>query len=85
MLLLVFSAIYGPEVFPGSSCRSQQDQRSSNWKMICSHNDDGVVQIMMIMMMLCVVIMMIVDAFGVDGGDDADNRVQCDITQRELG
>ena len=53
--------------------------------MICSHNDDGVVQIMMIMMMLCVVIMMIVDAFGVDGGDDADNRVQCDITQRELG
>ena len=52
--------------------------------MICSHNDDGVVHIMM-MMMLCVVIMMIVDAFGVDGGDDADNRVQCDITQRELG
>ena len=83
MPLLVLSAS-GPEVFPGSSCRSQQDQQSSNWKMICCHNDDGVVHIMM-MMMLCVVIMMIVDAFGVDGGDDADNRVQCDITQRELG
>ena len=52
--------------------------------MICCHNDDGVVHIMM-MMMLCVVIMMIVDAFGLDGGDDADVRVQCDITQRELG